>query len=196
MNTYARITTTDGDFNETCSTIEADTLVAHDLITLDGTGAAGEQLYTVDEENAGVVAQYLSESRRSLSRRAPPLTIKPGVYRLDVYRGGEDIPERGGRFRVLPSGIAQFDDDGYWCNYFPADQSARSEPAAWDTIRGFTAHGRKVEFIGAMLAVDACNLDYDEPEHRPFNPRVDRVVVSFIGGLEMCHPDDCEMRCD
>jgi hypothetical protein len=127
----------------------------------------------------------LGDLQRMRDRHWPTLTITPGVYRLDVYRGDEDRPERGGRFRVLPDGTTEFDEDGYWAAYLHAAGAAVwDEPACWDEMTDFTAIGRTAEDIGRMLAEDACNLDRGEPSHRPFHHSRDRVVVSYISGLE------------
>lgn len=70
MSSYARITTEDGDFNEVCDVCEAGAMVSFGLVTYDGEGEPGEHCYTVTDENAGAVVQFIAEGRWS-DRRAP-----------------------------------------------------------------------------------------------------------------------------
>ena len=71
MSSYARITTEDGDFNEVCEISEAGAMVAFGLITYDGENEPGEHCYTVTDENAGAVVQFIAEGRWRERRGEP-----------------------------------------------------------------------------------------------------------------------------
>jgi len=82
MSSYARITTEDGDFNEVCEISEAGAMVAFGLITYDGENEPGEHCYTVTDENAGAVVQFIAEGRwgraACAARREPEAGGGPG----------------------------------------------------------------------------------------------------------------------
>ncbi|NBW14776.1 MAG: hypothetical protein EBR82_42935 [Caulobacteraceae bacterium] len=71
MSNYARITTDGGDFNEVCEISEAGAMVAFGMITYDGESAPGEHCYTVTDENAGAVVQFIADGRWR-ERRSDP----------------------------------------------------------------------------------------------------------------------------
>lgn len=110
----------------------------------------------------------------------PLLSVEPATYSVEVYRGDETQPERGGRFRVLPNGTVQFDEDGFWKNYCHASGAA-SWPgtATWDTMTSVLAYGTTLQRIAEMVAVDACGLDLPCEGRVPFRS-CDRVVVRRI----------------
>lgn len=60
---YARITTADGDFNETCDVSVAGAMVAFGLLRHDGEATPGEHCYTVADDDAGAVRQFIAEWR-------------------------------------------------------------------------------------------------------------------------------------
>jgi hypothetical protein len=82
MSSYARITTEDGDFNEVCEISEAGAMVAFGLITYDGENVPGEHCYTVTDENADEVAQFIVNARWArvalAGRREPEAGAGPG----------------------------------------------------------------------------------------------------------------------
>lgn len=65
---YARITTADGDFNVTCDVPQAGAMVAFGLLRYDGEAAPGEHCYTVADDDAGAVEQFIAEGRWADSR--------------------------------------------------------------------------------------------------------------------------------
>ena len=60
---YARITTADGDFNVTCDVSAAGAMVAFGLLRYDGEASPGEHCYTVADDDAGGVQQFIAEGR-------------------------------------------------------------------------------------------------------------------------------------
>jgi hypothetical protein len=63
MNTYARITTEDGDFNEVCDVSAAGAMVAFGMITYDGEASPGEHCYTVTDEGTAAVLKFIADGR-------------------------------------------------------------------------------------------------------------------------------------
>ena len=78
---YARITTTDGSFNETCDVSAAGAMVAYGMITYDGEAARGEHCYTVPDDGTAEVLRSIAaweDSQRRASHSSPGTPGYPG----------------------------------------------------------------------------------------------------------------------
>lgn len=78
---FARITTADGSFNETCEVSAAGAMVAYGIVTYDGEASADEHCYTVPASGTGevlrIIAAYAA-SEQANKHASPGMPGYPG----------------------------------------------------------------------------------------------------------------------